>query len=92
MNSFLGNVIDLSFLKKLFFFKIYYDWKSKVSRGRNEGTRNLFGLKKEQNNTAVKNVRIFFRLKKNLKELKIYYLEILRVFLSMKMKKKIINQ
>ena len=54
--------------------------------------RNLFRLKKEQNETAIKDIRNLFRLKKE-KELKIYYLQTLRIFLSMKKKKKImINQ
>ena len=38
----------------------------------------------------IKDIRNLFRLKKRLKELKIQYLEILRIFLSMKKKKKII--
>ena len=45
--------------------------------------RNLFRLKKEQNDTAIKDIRYLFRVKKEVKE-------ILRIFLSMKKKKKII--
>ena len=52
--------------------------------------RNLFRLKKELNDTALKNIRNLFRLKNKLKKLKIKYSEILRIFLSMKNKKKII--
>ena len=51
---------------------------------------NLFRLKKEQNDTVIKDIRNLFRIKKELKELKIYYLEVLRTFLSIKKKKKII--
>ena len=60
-----------------------------------KGIRNLFRLKKELNYTAIKDIRNLFRLeKKKLKKLKIEYLEILRIFLSMKKKRKqiIINQ
>ena len=52
--------------------------------------RNLFRLTKKQNYTAVKDTWNLFRLKKKLKELKILYLEILRIYLRMKKKKKII--
>ena len=55
--------------------------------------RNLFRLKKkEPNNAAIKDIRNLVRQKKNLKQLKIEYLEILRIILSMKKKKIIINQ
>ena len=55
--------------------------------------RHLFRLKNEQNYTAIKDIRNAFRHKrKKLKELKIEYLKILRVFLSMKKKKIIINR
>ena len=55
--------------------------------------RNLFRLKKAQNYTAVKDKRNIFRLKKEIKGIKIQYLEILRIFLSMRKKKKfILNQ
>ena len=53
---------------------------------------NIFRLKKELNYTAIKDIRNLFRLKKKPKQLKIEYLEILRIFLSMKKKKIIINQ
>ena len=52
--------------------------------------RNLFRLTKKQNYTAVKDTWNLFWLKKKLKELKIWYLEILRIYLRMKKKKKII--
>ena len=52
--------------------------------------RNLFRLKIELNYTAIKDIRIFLDKKKELKKLKIEYSEILRIFLSMKKKKKII--
>ena len=54
--------------------------------------RNLFRLKEELNYTAIKDIRNLFRLGKKLKQLKIEYLEILRIFLSMEKKKIIINQ
>ena len=44
---------------------------------------NLFRLKKEQNYTAIKDIRNLCRLEKETKQLKIKYLEILRVFLSL---------
>ena len=51
---------------------------------------NLFRLKKQQNDTAIKEIRnLLFRMKKK-KELNILYLELLRSFLSIKKKKKII--
>ena len=53
-------------------------------------TRNLFRLKKELNYTAIQDINLFRQKKK--KQLKIEYLEILRIFLSMKKKKIIINQ
>ena len=52
--------------------------------------RNLFRIKKELNDTAIKDIRNLFRLKTKLKELKLEYLGVLRIFLSMKRKKKII--
>ena len=52
--------------------------------------RNLFRLKQELNYTAIKDIRNFLEKKKKLYRLKMEYLEILRVLLSMKMKKKII--
>ena len=52
--------------------------------------RNLFRLTKKQNYTVVKDTWNLFRLKKQIKELKIWYLEILRIYLRMKKKKKII--
>ena len=48
--------------------------------------RNLFRLKKELNYTAIKDIGNLFRLEKKLKQLKIEYLEILKIFLSMKKK------
>ena len=55
-------------------------------------TRNLFKLKKEQNDTAIKDIRNLFRLAKKVKGMKDIVLKILRIFLSMKNKRKIINQ
>ena len=52
--------------------------------------RNLFRLKQELNYTAIKDIRNFLEKKKKLYQLKMEYLDILRVLLSMKMKKKII--
>ena len=54
--------------------------------------KNLFRLKKELNYSAIKDIRNPFRKKKKLKQLKIEYLEILGIFLSMKKEKIIINQ
>ena len=55
-----------------------------------KGKRNLFRLKKEPNYAAIKDICLNY--KKKLKQLKIEYLEILRIFLSMKKEKIIINQ
>ena len=52
--------------------------------------RNLLRLKQELNYTAIKDIRNFLEKKNKLYQLKMEYLEILRVILSMKMKKKII--
>ena len=52
--------------------------------------RNLFRLKQELNYTAIKDIRKLLVKKKKLYQLKMEYLEILRVLLRMKMKKKII--
>ena len=52
--------------------------------------KNFFRLKNEQNYTGIKDLRNLFRLEEETKQLKIEYLEILRIFLSMK-KKIIIN-
>ena len=52
--------------------------------------RNLFRLKQELNYTAIKDIRKLIEKKKKLYQLKMEYLEILRVLLRMKMKKKII--
>ena len=52
--------------------------------------KNFFRLKNEQSYTGIKDLRNLFRLEEETKQLKIEYLEILRIFLSMK-KKIIIN-
>ena len=52
--------------------------------------RNLFRLKQELNYTAIKDIRKLLQKKKKLYQLKMEYLEILRVLLRLKMKKKII--
>ena len=52
--------------------------------------RNLFRLKKGQNYTAVKDIRNLFRQEKESKAIKDRILKILRIFMSMKKKKKII--
>ena len=55
--------------------------------------RNLLRLKKQLNYTAVKDIRNLLRgLKKTQKQLKIEYLELLRIFLSMKKNKTVMNQ
>ena len=51
-----------------------------------------FRLKKNLNYTAIKDKRNRFRQGKKLKQLKIEYFEILRIFLSMKKKKIITNK
>ena len=55
---------------KIFFFIIYNDGKSNIWRSRNKVIRNLFRLKKEQNDTAIKDIRNSFRLKKEVKGIK----------------------
>ena len=52
--------------------------------------RNLFRLKKELNYPAIKDIKILLDEKKKLTQLNIEYSEIIRIFLSMKKKKKII--
>ena len=54
--------------------------------------RNLFRLRQEQNYAAIKYIRNLFRLEKEAKVIKIEHLGILRIFLSMKKKKIIVNQ
>ena len=55
--------------------------------------RNLFRLKKEQNYTAVNDIRNLFRLRKDMKGIKDIVLRNIRNFLIMKKKKNItINQ
>ena len=44
--------------------------------------RNLSRIKIKQNYTAIKDIKNLFRLEKKLKQLKIEYLEILRIFLN----------
>ena len=51
---------------------------------------NLFRLKKELNCNAINDIKNHFRREKILKKIKIEYLEILTIDLSMKKKKKII--
>ena len=51
--------------------------------------RNLFGLKKELNDTAIRNIKNLFRREI---ETMVEYLEILRIFLSPNKKKIVINQ
>ena len=48
--------------------------------------RNIFKLKKELNYSPIKDTINLFWLEKKLKPLKIEYLKILRIFLSMKKK------
>ena len=52
--------------------------------------KSLFRLKKEINFTAIKDKRYLFRLEKETKAIKIEYLEILRIVLGIRKKKKII--
>ena len=53
--------------------------------------RNLFILKKGLNHNSIKDIINLFRQEKKLKQLKIEYSEILKTFLSMKKKKKILK-
>ena len=53
--------------------------------------RNPFRLNQEINYTPIKDITILFRIEKKIKQLKVEYFEILKMFLSMK-KKIIINQ
>ena len=56
--------------KKIFLIK-YNDGKSKEWRRKIiKDIRNLLRLKKEQNDTAIKYIRIFFRVKKEIKRIK----------------------
>ena len=88
-NAFLKSVIN--FFKK-YFFSEHMMMKSFSLEEESiiKDARNLFRLKKELNYTAVKDMRNLFRIEKKLNQLKIEHLEILRIFLSMKKKKKII--
>ena len=52
----------------------------------------FFQAKKELNYTAIKDIRIHFKLEEVTKQLKMEHLDILRIFFSMKKKKVIINQ
>ena len=54
--------------------------------------RNLFRLKKEQNNIAIKMIRNLFRIETEIKGIKDIVLKSLRTFLSIRKKKNIINQ
>ena len=53
--------------------------------------RNLFRLKKEKKYTVIKDTRNLFRQKKKLKQLRLEYLEILQIFLSMKKRRKVLQ-
>ena len=57
-----------------------------------KGIKNLFRVKKELNCNAIKVIGNLFRHKKKLKQLMVEYLEVLRIFLSIKKKKIITNQ
>ena len=52
--------------------------------------RNLFRLKQEQNDVAIKDIRNLFRLKKKVKGMKDTVLRNIKIFLSTKIKKKVI--
>ena len=69
-NPSLKCIIDFYFFKKIFFFTIYNDQKSKIRRKIIKDVRNIFRLKKEQNKTAIKDKRTFFRLKQEIKVIK----------------------
>ena len=83
---FLKKYVDFSFWKNFLFSSRYIMIENPRSEQEKitKVTRNLFRLKKEQSDIAIKDIRNLFRLKKELKELKKQYLEILTIFLSMK--------
>ena len=83
-----NRLLSFIFLKKFLLFLTCNDEKSKVRRKKLiKDIRNPSRLKRELNYTAIK--EIFLHSKKKLKQLKIEYLEILRIFLKIKKKKKI---
>ena len=59
----------------------------------NKDIRKLFRLKIEVNSTAIKDIKSLFKLEKETKAIKdrVLYIKILRIFLSIKKKKKIIS-
>ena len=86
----------LFFLKKINIFAQHIMEESLSLEEENivKDIRNPFRLKEELNYTAIKDIRSLFRLEKETKAiiLKQKYLEILRIFLSMKKKKVTNNQ
>ena len=65
--------------------------KIKNRSKRNQRCKKSFQTKKEIDDTTIRDIRNFFRMKKKIKQSKIQSLEMLGTFLSMK-KKIIINQ
>ena len=81
-----------SFSKKGFSQHIMMESLSLEKENIIKDIRNLFRLRKWLNYTGIKDIRNLFRPKNKLKQLEIEYWKILRIFLSMKKKKIIINQ
>ena len=74
----------LLILKKINFFFITFN-RGKFEENIIKDIRNLFRLKKEElNYIAIKDIRNLLDKKKKLKQLKIEYLGILKIFLCMK--------
>ena len=65
-NAFLRSIIDLYFFKKIFFFTTCNGESSRLEEDEKieNNIKNLFRLKKEINDTAIKETRNLFRLKK----------------------------
>ena len=80
-NAFLRSIIDLYFFKKIFFFTTCNGESSRLEEDEKieNNIKNLFRLKKEINDTAIKETRNLFRLKKN-EAIKDTVIEILETF------------
>ena len=100
LNYLNDNILEYFFKKynRLLFFekKVFFSKYIMLENPRSEekktikDVRNLFRLKNELNYTGIKDIINLFTHKKKLKKLRTEYLEMLRIFLSMKNKKKII--
>ena len=66
--GFLRSIKDFYFFKKIvIFFTAYNDGKLNSWRRTNKDVRNIFRLKKEMNDTAIKYIRHFLGYKKKIK-------------------------